>query len=106
MQAYKKRAKGGWRQGKGCKGDGEERQYSKVEIKQQLAEAEENYIHRYHKGARKKNMRQRLEYRVKWYEEILARYKNSPSIMDTWFRRDLEKAKKELEELNAKEVKK
>lgn len=106
MQAYKKRAKGGWRQGKGCKGDGEERQYSKLEIKQQLAEAEENYLDKYHKGARTKNMRARLEYRIKWYEEITAKYNGKTSVMGGWMMDGLRRAKKDLAELEAKEKKK
>lgn len=107
MQAYKKRAKGGWRQGKGYKGDGEERQYSKTEIRQQLAEAEENYLEKYHKGARTKNMRARLEYRISWYEELNAKYKGSAtSVFGHWFMEGLKKAKEQLAKLEAKEGKK
>lgn len=103
---YNKRMKGCWRQGKGCKGDSEERQYSKLEIKQQLAEDEENYLHKYHKGARTKNMRARLEYRIRWYEELNARYKdNATSVFGHWFMDGLRKAKEELAKLDRKEGK-
>jgi len=106
MQAYKKRAKGGWNQGKACKGDSEERMYSKAEIKQQLAEAEETYLDK-HKGKRKPNMKARLEYRVKWYEEILEEYSGQKSVMGNWMgnwmRDGLEKAQKKLAELIEKE---
>ena len=56
---YKKRMKGHWQQGKGCKGDSEERQYAKREIAQALAADEEGYLERHHKGARTKNERAR-----------------------------------------------
>lgn len=102
MQAYKKRAKGSWCQGKGYKGDSVERQYSKDEIKQQLAQAEETYLER-HKGKRKRNEKARLEYRVKWYTDTLARYgDNYGSSWCNQLRSGLEQAKKDLAALKDK----
>lgn len=72
MKAYRKRMKGSWNAGKACKGDKAERQYAKQEIKQLLASNEHDYMERYHKGARTKNMKARLEYRIRWFEQVLA----------------------------------
>ena len=71
---YNKRMKGHWTQGKSCKGDGEERQYSKLEIKQALKEAEDDYLIK-HKGKRKKNHKASLEYRIAWYKAALEERK-------------------------------
>lgn len=101
MSAHSKRAKGNWRQGKGYKGDSEERQFSKREIAQQLAEDEEAYLDRYHKGARSKNMKARLEYRIRWYEEVLAR--NFGSSFGSMLSSGLDRAKVDLVKLLAKE---
>src|ERR1700692_3129201 len=98
MNSYKKRAKGSWNQGKGYKGDSEERQFSKQEIAQQLAEDEADYLDKY-KGKRKRNDRARLEYRVKWYEDAIASYSKTNSSLSNWFRSSLKEAKKDLEEL-------
>lgn len=102
MKAYLKRAKGSWQQGKGCKADSSsfERRYSKKEIQEQLNHDEEDYLERYHKGARTKNMKMRLEYRVEWYEwriETWKRLGTSDSMMN-YFRSALAKAKKDLKE--------
>jgi len=106
MNDHKKRSKGDWRQGKGYKGDGEERQFSKNEVKQQLAEDEETYLDR-HKGKKKRNKLASLEYRVKWYEETIAKYEkdNKNSMLCNWFRDSLEKTKKQLAELKKKQDK-
>lgn len=96
---YKKRAKGHWQCGKGCKGDSEERQYAKREIAQALKEAEEGYLERYHKGARTKNERARLEYRIEWYTQALERDERRggwASSFANYLRDGLRKAKKEL----------
>ena len=103
MRTYRKRAKGSWRHGKGCKtqSDSEERQYSKREIKQLLSEAEESYLERHHKGKRTKNEKARLEYRISWYERVIKEWERrgtSDSMMH-YFRDGLRKAHKELEEL-------
>lgn len=73
MKPYLKRAKGSWQQGKGCKdvSTRAERQYSKREIQEQLDHDEEAYLERYHKGARTKNVKARLEYRIRWYEQTI-----------------------------------
>ena len=107
-QGYKKRLKGSWTQGKRYKGDGDERQYAKAEIKQQLVEAEENYLDKYHKGSRRKNIKARLEYRVKWYEEALARRTDHQRLGDWWgnyLRDGLKKAKIHLEKYLEREKK-
>lgn len=101
--SYKKRMRAGWRQGKSCKGDGEERQYAKQEIKQSLAEMDASYLEK-HKGKRKPNHRARLEYEIRWYEDTLSAKwrKGSP---DDWFanhmRDRLKKAKAKLKKLLA-----
>lgn len=94
--SYKKRMKGSWNQGKAYKGDGEERAYARTEIKQFVKEMDENYQEPYKKSKRRRNEKARLEHRIKWCEQALARYK---VIKDDWFskwiRSDLEKAKKQ-----------
>lgn len=103
MKAYNKRMKGSWTQGKGYKGDGAERQYSKFEIRQELAAAEEGYLERYHKGGRTRNNKAHLEYRVRWHEQALAT--ENSWYGDRWknyLRDGLEKAKKKLAECIAK----
>ncbi len=106
MKPYLKRAKSGYR-GKGCKNQcaREERQHAKREIKQALAEAEADFLHRY-KGKGKPNMRKRLEYRIKWYEEILAPRGRTPlfsssyqSWSDRYFNKALADARRKLKEL-------
>lgn len=98
--AYKKRAKASWNQGKGAKGDSEERQYSRREVREQLAQAEETYLHHHHKGARTRNEKARLEYRVSWYEQRLERWAKlgTSDSMLSYFRSELRRAQKELAE--------
>lgn len=105
MKPYRKRAKGSWQQGKGCKGDGPERQFSKREIEQQLDEDEESYLDRYHKGARTKNMKARLEYRIRWYEQYVKGWEDrgTSSSMMNYFHSSLTEAKKDLQEFLDKE---
>ena len=95
---YKKRMKGHWQQGKGCKGDSEERQYAKREIAMALAADEEGYLERYHKGARTKNERARLEYRINWYQQTLDSYKQRGwgSSFAHYLQDGLRRARKEL----------
>lgn len=103
MKAYRKRAKGSWNVGKGAKGDGPERQFSKREIQQQLAEAEKNYLVKYRKSARARNEMARLEYRIKWYEERLAFWTGrTTGSMMSYFREALRNAKKDLAQHQAK----
>lgn len=96
---YKKRMRANWNQGKYAKGDAEERAYSKTEIKQQLKEAEENYFTPHKKGKRTRNEKARLEYRIKWYEDMLKRYEGMNSSLGSWFRSDLAKTKAKYEKL-------
>lgn len=99
---FKKRLKGNWTQGKRYKGDGFERQFSKREIKQLLAEEEEGYLDRHHKGARSRNEKARLEYRVDWYERSLAQDRHG----DQWanyMRSGLKEAKAALKKFEMKE---
>lgn len=105
MKPYKKRLKGGWRQGKAYKGDGEERQYAKAEIKQAIKELEADYKDKYKKSQRKRNEIARLEYRIKWCDETIARYGPRTSDwgkrFEEYCRDDKRKAVKRLAELKA-----
>lgn len=98
MKPYKKRLKGNWRQGKRYKGDSEERQFAKSEIKQQLAEEDEKYLDKHHKGARTKNVKARLEHQVKLYEQVLERPRHASDWLSNYFRDALKKARKKLNE--------
>lgn len=102
MNPYRKRLKAGWNVGKGAKGDGEERQYAKREIEQELAAAEESYLERHHKGKRTRNMRAHLEYRVKWYEAYLSTHPRIAKL-NSWLYKSLQDAKEELAAFLAKE---
>ena len=97
---YKKRAKGSWNVGKGCKDDSSERVYAKNEIKQEL-KAEETGLTR-HKAKRKKNQKAHLEYWIEWYTqkvEELDRGKNNNGTMGSRFRDSLKKKQEELKKL-------
>jgi hypothetical protein len=97
---YKKRAKGSWNVGKGCKDDSSERVYAKNEIKQEL-KAEETGLTR-HKAKRKKNQKAHLEYWIEWYTqkvEELDRGKNKNTTTAYYFRSALEKKKEKLKKL-------
>ena len=102
VNAYKKRARGSWRQGKGYKGDSSERMYAKEEVRHLLEEMDEGYIAPYKKSERKRNMRARLEHRIKWCEGIIADYKRNghSDWISSWVRDHLARSKKELEELS------
>jgi hypothetical protein len=93
---HTKRSKGNWTQGKGCKGDGEERQFSKLEIQQQLAEDEAGYQVR-HQGKRKRNEKARLEYRIEWYA-TRARHELYGESYTSYLQSELRKAQKEYDE--------
>lgn len=100
---YKKRMKGGWNRGKRCKGDGEERQFEKVEIEQQIEEDREDFLTR-HKGKRKRNEIMRLEYWISWYESVIAKYEENG--LAAWSARDgLKRVRKELQKLRDEEKK-
>lgn len=105
---YKKRMKGNWNQGKGCKGDDEERMYAKEEIRQALKEMDDDYQATYKKSKRKRNEKARLEHSIAWYEKVVAederRQRENPD-RGSWrcsfisYARDaLRKAKKEYAE--------
>lgn len=98
MDPHNKRAKGNWQQGKRYKGDSSERQFSKREAKQQLAEDEENYLERHHKGKRTRNEKARLEYRVQWYAQALERSTGGQS-WDSYLRSGLNSARAKLTKL-------
>lgn len=99
MQAYKKRTKGNWKQGKGAKGDGEERQYARREIVQMLRELHADYREQYRKAGRTPNLKARLEYRICWYEEVLARHGERSDSFHSYMRDGLIKAKARLKNL-------
>ena len=96
---YKKRAKGNWNQGKGCKGDSEERMYAKKEIVEQVKVNDDKYLTP-HKGKRKKNLKAQLEYRIAWYTQMAENeVRNKRSDIFTYFIEEgLKNAKKEYEE--------
>lgn len=98
--SYKKRMKGNWTQGKGCKGDGEERMYAREEIRQFLKEMDEDYQAPYKKSKRRRNEKARLLHRIHWCEQALSRYKDRGygDSFASWIRDDLRKAKKQYEE--------
>ena len=91
--SYKKRMKGGWNQGKACKGNGSERAYAKAEIRQFIKEMDEGYKDPYRKSQRKKNEKARLEYRISYFENAAARY-NKTGYVSSWVTTELAKAKK------------
>jgi hypothetical protein len=93
---HTKRSKGNWTQGKSCKGDSYERQFSKTEIQAQLDQDHETYLSR-HKGKRKRNDKARLEYRMKWLacrvvDEVFG------ESYTAYLRSELRKAQKEYDE--------
>lgn len=104
MKAYRKRAKGSWNVGKGAKGDGEERQFSKLEIREAIATDEEAYLEKYRKGKRNRNEKARLEYRVQYYEALVRGWeaRGTSERMMTYFRNELSEAKKGLSEFTKK----
>ena len=98
---YTKRMKGNWNQGKRCKGDAEERQYAKAEIKQELEANDENYLVK-HKGKKKKNEKARLEHWIDWYEKTIQEYERRGTghgSHPNYLRDSLRKAKMKLEKL-------
>jgi hypothetical protein len=106
---YKKRMKGNWQQGKGYKGDSEERMYARKEIEQAIQAEEDDYLEKYHKGARTRNEKARLEHQIAWYTQVLAetdrrmaaegKVPNWESSFASYFRDSLKKAKKKYEEM-------
>lgn len=92
--SYKKRLKGNWNQGKGYKGDSEERMYAKAEIRQFIKEMDEDYLQPYKKSKRVRNEKARLEHRIKWCKDALARPRHNDCFAN-WIRSDLAKAEKE-----------
>lgn len=96
--SYKKRMKGNWNQGKACKGDGSERAYAKAEIREFIKEMDEDYQAPYKKSKRRRNDKARLEHRIKWCEEALARRPSECDWFSNWIRCDLAKAKKQYQE--------
>lgn len=103
MKSYRKRAKSSWRCGKGHKADSDarERQYSKQEIRQQLAEAEADYLDR-HRGKRKRNERERLEYRAKWLWDHIVKYAGRGYFSSNYWNEELTKVRAKLDALKEK----
>lgn len=99
---YKKRAKGSWNVGKGCKGDSEERAYAQREIEAELAAHETGLTP--HKGKRKKNKRASLEHTISWYEQtIQSREREGVSDSFTHYLRDgLKRALAQLKKMDDK----
>lgn len=97
---YKKRAKGSWCQGKGYKGDSEERQYAKIEIEESIKYDQEDNLVK-HKKKRKRNDKAALEHRIEWYKQLISQYKlregNSDSFINC-LTDGLKQAEKEYEE--------
>lgn len=92
---YNKRMKASWQQGKGCKGDAEERQHAKKEIEDSI---QHDVLERpvRHKGKRKRNKKASLEHTIAWYEQKIEEYEragNRGSCLHM-FRDSLRKARK------------
>lgn len=102
---HKKRAKGNWRQGKGYKGDSEERGYAKQEIEDEL-EIDATGITP-HRGRRKRNYKAILEHRIAWYQQTIEKYQRDYKITGDSFlfslREGLKVAQKEYREKYKKE---
>lgn len=96
MNPYKKRAKGSWRQGKGYKGDSEERMYAKKEIVEETKANNDDYLVK-HKGKRKKNLKAKLEYCISWYEQKIEECRRDNRDCD-YLRDGLKESKKEYKE--------
>ena len=96
---YNKRMKGNWQQGKGCKGDAEERQHAKKEIDDAVIHDLEGQPVR-HKGKRKRNKKASLEHVIAWYTQKVEEWERSGQSSGTvnFFRDSLKKAKKRYEE--------
>lgn len=99
MHVYKKRLKAGWNCGKSAKGDGEERQYAKREIKEMIEECDEDFTYRYAKAGRTPNMQARLEHSIVWYEAVIARGDRHSDWFTSYARDALVKAKAKLAKL-------
>ena len=103
MSTHTKRAKGNWCQGKKHKGDSEERQYAKGEIKQELESDASGLVK--HRGKRKRNDKARLEYRIAWYEQAIQQYERQYKRSDSYsnsLRDGLRTAQKEYKEKYSK----
>lgn len=103
--SYHKRDIAHWNQGKSCKGTrkAKERTFVDREVDEQLADDTFRYRH----SKRKPNHEARLQYRIDWYEKVLAEYEREPK--KSWrcsfasFARDsLRKAREQLKELQEK----
>lgn len=95
---YNKRMKGSWNQGKACKGDGAERAYARTEIKQFVKEMDEDYQAPYKKSKRRRNEKARLEHRIAWCQQALAKRPKEDDWFSNWIRSDLNKALKTYKE--------
>ncbi len=93
---YSKRQKAHWNQGKGCKGNrkAKEKVYTEAEIDEMIADQDPAYRTK-HLGKRKPNLRARLEYRIQWCEEMIAKRKTMGMEPGYW-RQCLSESKKKL----------
>lgn len=99
---YKKRMKGNWNQGKGCKGDSEEREYAKEEIRQAVKEMDEDYVSTYKKSKRVRNEKARLEHRIKWCLariEFWRKHTGKSDWISNWIRDTLRESREKYEKL-------
>jgi len=85
--SYKKREIGHWNGGKAYKGSrkAKEKEYAKSEIKQAIAEQDDNYLDR-HQKSQKRNTQQKLEKKIKWYKAAIERWsgKESDKYIPIW----------------------
>ena len=98
--SYKKREKGNYNQGKGCKGSrkAKEREHAKKEAGQQVDEQDDSFRYKQYKRTRNKKLS--LEYRLKWYEEAI---KTTKTVwLKDWFKDRIKKIKEKLEKLSKK----
>tara|TARA_R100000951_G_scaffold101420_1_gene92916 strand:- start:12930 stop:13337 length:408 start_codon:yes stop_codon:yes gene_type:complete len=103
--SYKKRARAGWcTSKKECKEKiYKERQYEKEEIKQAFDEIEAGDDYRYRWGGnKKKNEKARMEYRIKYYEQMWQTYGDRYSWFGSYKARAREERKKYFEKYGDK----
>jgi hypothetical protein len=105
MNHIRKLDVGHWNVGKGCKGTRKAKidRAFEAEIAEQLAELDENYRTK-HISTGTPNHLARLEYRIEWYTQTLARYdleeKNGYRDSFAHYLRDgLKKAQAQLQEM-------
>jgi hypothetical protein len=107
MNSTRKLEIGHWNQGKSCKGTrkAKVRAFTEDEIDEQIAELDPEYRTR-HISTGTPNHRARLEYRIEWYTQTLARHEiearasnDYRSSFDNYLRDGLKKALAQLKEM-------